>query len=138
MVSEVEDMPWEARFRLDDLVALLRFGRETLDYTRSFYEVRDVSGELILVAGVALWNFVRPPELWTALAKPFLHNVNANLRMTRRDLVVPLTQYGYLVADVANDNPRDAHFVRALGFAPSGRKSLRPNADAVTQWELRA
>ena len=137
MIKEVDTMPWEAEYPARVTAALLRYGRDTLLYTQKFYEVRNVRGELILGAGVALWNFVRPPELWIMLAKPYFVNLRDSLRETAVALALPKQQYPNLVCDVARDNKAELHFVKHIGWRPTGQPSLRPNADRFIQFGVK-
>lgn len=137
MVSEVDTMPWEAEYPARVTALMLRYGAETIAYTQKFYEVRNPKGEMILGAGVALWNFARPPELWMLIAKPFFVNIREGLRLTRRALYLPASQYPNLVCDVRKDNVTELHFVRHLGWAPSGQPTLRPNGEAFIQFKVK-
>lgn len=134
MIKEVDVMPWEGEYPARVTAAMLRYGRDTLTFTRQFYEVRNVRGELILGVGVALWNFVRPPELWVMLAKPYFLNVRESLKVSREALALPVEQFPGLVCDVLNGNKTEEHFVWAHGFRPTGQPSLRPNGGAYTQY----
>lgn len=134
MVQETESMSWEAEYPAAATANLLRFGAETLARTLRFYEVRNPAGEIILNAGVALWSFSRPPELWLVLAKPFFRNLREALRLGREAVKLPVSQYEGLICDVACDNQAELHFARHLGCRPTGRPSLRPDGDQYIQF----
>lgn len=134
MVQETEGMSWEAEYPATAVANLLRFGMETLARTLRFYEVRNPAGEIILNAGVALWSFSRPPELWIVMAKPFLFNLRESLRLSLEAMKLPAAQYEGLVCDVARDNRAELHFVYHLGCKPTGRPSLRPDGDKYIQF----
>lgn len=137
MIKEVETMPWEAEYPARVTAAMLRYGMDTLLYTKRYYEVRNSSGELILGAGVALWSFARPPELWIMLAKPYFLNLRESLRLTAEALPVPATQYPNLVCDVLKTNKSEIHFVRHMGWRPTNQRSLRPRGDDYIQFEVK-
>lgn len=136
MVNEVEDFPWEGEYPSGPFAKLLKHSAETLGYTHSFYEVRRPDGTLILAAGVAVWSFVRPPELWLILAKPYLKNLRENLHLTREALHLPLKKYPDLVCEVEKGYKREEHFVKHIGWKPSGYPSLRPDGHNFTQFRV--
>jgi len=135
MVNEVTDFPWEGEYLAATTATILR-GAETLMYTKRFYEVRNQRGELLLSAGVALWSFVRPPELWLHLAKPYFVNLRESLRITIEAMALPADQYPGLVCDVRKDNVTELHFVKHCGWRPTGHASLRPNGEDFIQFEV--
>jgi len=142
MVREVYEFPWEAQFDAATCTVMLgdmtRNNSQTLGRTLRFFEVRNPAGDIILVSGVALWGVTRPPELWMMMAKPFTNLLRESLYLTREGLRLPLSIYGRLVADVANDNAKELNFVKKLGFRPTGERSVRPGWEDVTQFELTA
>ena len=133
-------MPWEGEFSAAALEPMLRDimynNGQTLGRTDRFYEVRNAAGEIIVATGVAVWSFVRPPEMWLLLAKPFLRNVRDSILRTREAQRLPAARYPNLVCDVAKDNKRELHFVRALGWVPTGVASLRPNGADFIQFKV--
>ena len=137
MIKEVDTMPWEAEYPARVTAAMLRYGADALAYTKKFYEVRNVSGELIMGVGVALWSFARPPEMWIMLAKPYFVNLRDSLRTSRAALHLPASQYPGLVCEVKKGNAAEEHFVLVHGFRPTGQPSLRPNGAAFTQYGVR-
>jgi hypothetical protein len=134
VIKEVDTMPWEGEYPARVTAVMLRYGADTLAYTKKFYEVRNVKGELIMGVGVALWNFARPPELWIMLAKPYFTDLRRSLTISRAALHLPAYDYPGLVCDVKNGNKVEEHFVRSHGFRPTGQPSLRPNGAAYTQY----
>lgn len=134
MIREVEDFAWEAEFPASTVAKFLRDGADTLAFTQRYYEVRNPRGELIMVLGVALWSFARPPELWLLLAKPYFVNLRKSLQITRAAMALPISQYPGLVSDVRRDNVAELHFVQHHGGRPTGRKSLRPNGADFIQF----
>lgn len=136
-IRSVADFPWEGEYPSSTFATLLRYGRESLDYTKEFYEVRTPSGELILGAGVALWSFARPPELWTILAKPYFLNLRESLRLTRAALSIPAEKYANLVCDVEKNSKKELHFVKHMGWVPTGQPSLRPNGNQYIQFKVK-
>lgn len=134
MIKEVDTMPWEGEYPARVVAAVLRYGADTLTFTQKYYEVRNLQGELILGAGVALWSFSRPPELWVMLAKPYFVNLRESLRFTKEALRLPASQYPGLVCDVAKTNKTELHFVYHCGWQPTGRRSLRPKGEDYIQF----
>ena len=136
MVQEVDMFPWEGEYPAPQMARFIRNQAETLMYTKRFYEVRNDSGELILGAGVALWSFVRPPELWLLLAKPYFVNLRDSLRLTKMAMALPAEQYSGLVCDVRKTNKAEMHFVKHCGWRPTGHASLRPHGENFIQFEV--
>lgn len=136
MVREVDTFPWEGEYPAASVARFISCQSETLMYTQRFYEVRNAAGELILGAGVALWSFVRPPELWLMLAKPYYVNLRDSLRLTKAALALPAADYEGLVCDVRKDNVSELHFVKHCGWVPTGRPSLRPHGENFIQFEV--
>lgn len=134
MINEVEGMPWEGKYPANVTASLLRYGADTLQFTHSYYEVRNPKGELIVGLGVAIWNLVRPPELWIMLAKPYFANLRQSLRITRAAQRLPISEYPGLVCDVARDSVVEQHFVEHCGWRPTGSASLRPAAEDFIQY----
>jgi hypothetical protein len=137
MIREVDALPWEGEYPGATVATFLRHGADTLIYTQRYYEVRNPAGALILGVGVALWSFVRPPELWVLLAKPYFADLRESLRITREAQVLPLSQYSGLVCDVARNNAVENHFVKHMGWSPSGNESLRPDGHKYIQFEVK-
>lgn len=136
MVREVNEFPWEGEYPSATFAKLLKHRDETLGFTRSFYEVRRADGALILGAGVAVWSYVRPPELWLILAKPYFENLRESLRLTRAGLRLPAETFPYLVCEVEHGMRREEHFVKHMGWVPSGQPSLRPDGHNFTQFRV--
>lgn len=129
-------MEWEGEFGAAQTAQLLRSGADTLECTLSWYEVRNPAGEVLMLAGVALWSFVRPPELWTALCVPFARNLRESLTLTRDAIRLPISQYPGLVCEALWADWKAQNFIRKLGFTPSSRESLRPNGHLYRQFEV--
>ena len=45
MIQEVDTLPWEAEYPSQVTAALLRYGADTIAFTKRYYEVRNPSGE---------------------------------------------------------------------------------------------
>ena len=133
-------MPWEAEFTARATAGMLRDmtrnNAQTLGRTDRFYEVRNAAGEIILAAGVSVWSFVRPPELWLLLVKPFMRSLRDSLILTREALQLPLRHYPNLVCEVRRDNQTELRFVAACGWHISGDLSLRPNGEDFIQFKV--
>lgn len=136
MVSEETEFPWEGEFLAKDVALLIKYKYETLKYTKRFYAVRNPSGEMIMGAGVALWNFARPPEIYIMLCAPFVYNLRESFQLSKEALRLPVHTFGRVVCDVYSADERAVNFARKFGFTPNGQKSLRPTAKLVTQLEM--
>lgn len=137
MIREAELMPWEAKFPTASVASMLRYGGDTLAFTRKFYEVRQEDGQIIMAAGVAIWSMVRPPELWVMPAKPYFVNLRSSLRTTRAAMALPVAQFPGLVCEVERDNAVELHFVKFMGWVESGRRSIRPNGERFIQFKVK-
>ncbi len=137
MIKEVDTLPWEAEYPARVTATMLRYGTDTLRYTKRYYEVRNPRGELILGAGVALWSFARSPEIWIMLAKPYFVNLRESLRLTAAAMILPKMHYPSLVCDVDRDSATELHFVKHLGWVPSKLPSLRPDGHKYIQFEVK-
>lgn len=135
-IVPLDTFPWEGEYPASTCAALLRYGEETLNFTKCFYEVRREDGALILGAGVAVWSFVRPPELWIILAKPYFTNLRSSLRLTKKALELPASTYPNLVCDVEKTAKRELHFVQHMGWVPTGQASLRPHGEDYIQFKV--
>ena len=134
MIKVVDDHLWEAQYPAETVATLLRYGAGTFRHTLEFYEIRNPAGELVMTAGVALWSMVRPPEIWTVLAKPYFVNLRESLAITREAMQLPLRNWPGLVCDVLAASKKEMHFVQYLGWQPTGRRSLRPDGDKYIQF----
>lgn len=136
VVNELAGMEWEGEFGAERTAQLLRTGDDVLNCTLSWYEVRNPAGEVLMIAGVALWSFVRPPELWTMLCTPYTRNLRESLTLTREAIRLPISQYPGLVCETRRTDLAAQSFARKLGFRPSERRSLRPNGELYRQFEV--
>lgn len=136
MIKEVEDFPWEAEFSSEVTSNFLRNKNDVLIKSIRFYEVRDPSGAIILAAGIGVWSYVRRPELWIAMAKPFLRNLRQSVKLTREALQLPASQYPDLICEVRKNTPTHVNFVKHFGWRPTGVGSIRPDGDNFIQYEL--
>lgn len=137
MIKEVDTLPWEGEYPARVTAAMLRYGADTIAFTKRYYEVRNPAGEMIMGVGVALWSFSRPPELWVMLAKPYFTNLRQALAISREAMALPVSQYEGLVCDVLKTNKTELHFVQHHGWRPTGARSLRPNGDLYTQFGVK-
>lgn len=139
MVREIDSFSWEPQFlpsATANMLADLADRGETLGRTKRFYLVYDQRGDIIAEAGVALWAFTRPPELWIMIAKPFMRNLRESLHITREALELPKSQFHHLVAECYLQEHKSINFVKKLGFRPTGAISVRPNGQNFIQFEV--
>lgn len=140
MIKEVEGFPWEAQFDSSTTAAILRGYNEghhdTMDKTQTFYTVHAEDGTLILAAGVAVWSYVRRPELWLILAKPFTQHLRQSLRLTKEVWTVPSERYPNLICEVKRDNAQELHFARYFGWRETDERCIRPGGADYIQFEV--
>lgn len=136
MIKEAEGMPWEAELPAAVTANLWKNRNDTLVKTRTYYTVHNPSGEIIMVAGVGIWSFVRNPELWVGLAKPFYRNLRESVRLTREALRLPVSQYPNLICEVETTNRVNAAFAEHFGWRRTGIRSIRPDGELYTQYEI--
>lgn len=126
-VNQVVDFPWEGEYSAESVAGFLANSAEVFGYTKAFYEVRRPDGALILGAGVAVWSFARAPEMWIMLAKPYFENLRESLRVTRDALSLPAEVFPHLTCEVKKTSAKELHFVKHMGWVPTGEPSIRPN-----------
>lgn len=140
MIREVEGFPWETEFDSATMAQILRgykFGRhDTMEYTQTFYTVNRPDGTILLAAGVAIWSFVRQPELWLILAKPFFANLRESVKLTSEVWNIPAQTYPNLICEVRKDSPRDYRFAEHFGWQLTGQPSLRLDGEDYIQFGI--
>ncbi len=140
MVRESFEFSWEPEFTATALSGMLRDIRfnnsQTLGRTKAFYEVLDEAGDILLEAGVAVWSYTRPPELWLMLAKPFFKSLRNSVVLTREALRLPASKFDRLICEVRNTDLAEMRFVKHFGWRPSPNPSFRPDAHLFTQFEV--
>lgn len=140
MIREVEGFPWEAAFGPATAGKILRGYKkghhDTMDKTHTFYTVHRPDGAIILAAGVAVWSFVRRPELWLILAQPFTENLRESLRLTKEVWRVPSQKYPNLICEVDKHNAQELHFARYFGWRETGERCIRPGGADYIQFEV--
>lgn len=137
MIRQVEDFPWEGRYAPSLTASLLSPSETTTRaFTQRFYEVRRHDGEIILAVGVAVWSFVRKPELWVALAEPFTERLRESFQLTREALALPAAEWPDLICEVHKDDRPSLNFAKRIGWRPTGEACLRPGGEDFIQFEV--
>lgn len=136
-ISIVNEFPWEGEYLMAGLRELLLYGKQTFDKTWVFYEVRNVRGEIVMTAGVAVWSLVRQPEAWLLLTKAFSQNLRESLELTREALSLAGARFPGLICEVLADNAADLRFAKAVGWKPTGVPSLRNDGFTYIQFGVR-